>query len=94
MWDPAETVSPVVTLRSISTLPGRAHADPRGLLIEHFEQVIIVLVEQNGSAGCGTKFHRSADMIDVGVGDDDLFDLQIVLADESERMLQCRLRDR
>lgn len=47
---------------------------------------MIVLVEQDGSASGGAEFHGSANVIDVGVGDDDLLDLEIVLADESENV--------
>jgi len=57
------------------------HADPLGLYVQHFQEVIIVLVEQDGRAGGGAEFHGSADVVDVSVGDDDLFDLQIVLGD-------------
>ena len=64
-----------------------AHADPRSLHVQHFQKSIIVLVEQNGSAGGGAEFHGSANVVDVGVGDDDLFDLEIVLADESENVV-------
>ena len=81
------TVSPVVTLRSMSTFPGERHADPCGLLVEHFQQSIIILVQQDGSAGGGAKLHGSADVVDVRVGDDDLFDLQVVLANEGENIL-------
>ena len=42
------------------------------------------MVEQDGGAGGGAEFHGSADMVDVGVGDDDLFDLKIVFADYAE----------
>jgi len=62
----------------------RGHADPRGLHIEHLQQRIVVLVEQDGRAGGGTEFHGSADVVNVGVGNDDLLDLEIVLADEGE----------
>jgi hypothetical protein len=57
-----------------------AHADPCGLRVEHFQKSVVVLVEQDGSAGGGAEFHGSADVVDVGVGDDDLFDLQVVFA--------------
>ena len=62
------------------------HANPGGLYIEHFQQGIVVLVEENGCACGGPEFHRSPDVIDVCVGDDDLFDLEVVLADERENV--------
>jgi len=63
---------------------GRTHADPDGLHIEHFQKSIVILVEQDWSAGGGAELHGSAHVVDVSVGDDDLFDLQVVLADEGE----------
>jgi len=62
---------------------GRGHADPRGLHVEHFQQGVVILVEEDGGASGGAEFHGSADVVDVGVGDDDLLDLQIVFADDS-----------
>ncbi len=66
---------------------GGAHADPRSLHIEHFQQRVIILVEQDGSAGGSTEFHSSADVVDVGVGDDDLFDLETMLAHHGEDVI-------
>jgi hypothetical protein len=65
----------------------RCHADPGGLHVEHFEQRVIVLVEQDGRSGGGAQLHRASHVIDVGVGDDDLLDLQVVLAEEREDVL-------
>src|SRR5579864_9783020 len=48
---------------------------------------MIVLIEQNRSAGGRTEFHGSAHVVDVSVGDYDLLDLQVVLADESQNVL-------
>jgi len=67
---------------------GRAHADPRGLLVEHFQKSVIVLVEQDGSAGEGAELHGSADVVDVGVGDDDVLDLEIVFLEESKNIFE------
>jgi hypothetical protein len=36
---------------------------------------MVVLIEQDRSAGGSTQLHRSADVIDVGMRDDDLLDL-------------------
>jgi hypothetical protein len=63
---------------------GRAHAEPRGLLVEQFQQSVIILVEQDGRARGRAKLHGSADVVDMRVGDDDLLDLQIVFADERQ----------
>jgi len=62
----------------------RGHADPRGLHVEHFEQCVVVLVEENRRAGYGAELHRSTNVVDVGVRDNDLLDLQIVFAEQSE----------
>ena len=63
---------------------GRAHTDPGGLCIEHLQQGVVILVEQDGCVGGGAQLHGSADVVDVGVSDDNLLDLEIVLADEGE----------
>ena len=83
---PAFTVSPVLTLWSIVDCAGRCHAEPRGLHVEHFEQGIVVLVEQDRRSGGRAQLHRASHMIDVGVRDDDLLDLQVMLADERENV--------
>ena len=62
---------------------GGGDADPLGLNVEHFEQGMVILVEQNGSPGRGAELHGSADVVDVSVSDDDLLDLKLVLLDES-----------
>src|ERR1700691_4629372 len=66
---------------------GHGDADPGGLHIEHLEQGIVVLVEQDWGAGGCAQFHRASHVIDVGVGDDDLLDLQVMLAKEREDVL-------
>lgn len=66
---------------------GRGHADPSGLDIQHFQKIVIVLIEQDGSASGGAKLHRSADVVDVGVSNDDLLDQQVMLAQEAENIL-------
>jgi hypothetical protein len=57
------------------------------LRVEHFQKCVIVLVEQDECAGGGAEFHGSSDVIDVGMGDDDLLDLQVVLADHREDVI-------
>ena len=64
--------------------PGRGHAEPRCLHVEHLQQRIVVLIKQDGSARLRPQFHRPANMIDVGMGDDDLFHLQLVPPDDRE----------
>ena len=53
----------------------RSHTDPGSLRIQHFQQSIVVLVEQDGSPGNRTQLHCAAYVIDVSVCDDDLLDL-------------------
>jgi hypothetical protein len=67
---------------------GGAHADPGGLLVEHFQKGIVILIEQDGSAGEGAEFHRSADVVDVGVSDDDLLDLKVVFLEKGEDVFE------
>src|SRR5262249_1480301 len=59
---------------------GRPHSDPGSLNIDHLQQRVIVLVQQDRSAGCGAQLHRSAYVVDVGVRDDDLLDGKFVPA--------------
>ena len=65
---------------------GIFHADPCRLHVQHFQQGIVVLVEQDGRAGGGTQLHGSAHMIDVSMGDDDLLNLEIVLLNKGENV--------
>jgi hypothetical protein len=51
---------------------GRGDAKPCGLLIHHGEQVEVVLIEENGRSGEALELERAADVVDVGVGDEDL----------------------
>ncbi len=60
------------------------HADPGGLHVEHLEQSKIVLVEQDRRSRGRAQFHRTAHMIDMGMGDDDVLDLQVMLAKQCE----------
>ncbi len=62
------------------------HPDPRCLQIQHLQQRVVILIEQNGSAGGGPQLHRPANVIDVSVGNDDLFDLKVVLLDEFQNV--------
>ena len=57
---------------------GRRYADPRRLHGQHFQQRIIILVEQDGRAGGLSQLGRAADMINMCVGYDDLFHRKLV----------------
>ena len=59
-------------------LLGRTHADPGGLQIQHLQQGSIVLVQQNRSSREPLQLGRSAYVIDVRVGNDDLLHRQSV----------------
>ena len=84
---PAFTVSPVLRLWSILTSPRRRHADPCGLHVEHLQQGIVVLVEQDRRSGGRAQLHGASHVIDVGVRDHDLLDLQVMLAEERQNVL-------
>jgi hypothetical protein len=73
-------------------LAGILHPDPGRLYVQHFQQSIVILVEQDGRAGCRPQFHRAAHVINVCVSNDDLFDLEIVLADEGENIFDVIAR--
>jgi hypothetical protein len=55
---------------------GWATADEGGLLIHHFEQWKVVFIEEDGRSGEALEAKRAADVVNVGVGDDDLFKLE------------------
>jgi hypothetical protein len=65
----------------------RGYADPCGLDIEHLKQFVIVLIKQDGRAGGGSQLHRAADVVDVRMGDHDLFYLQAMLVYQREHAL-------
>jgi len=65
----------------------RRYADPCGLDIEHLKQFVVILVEQDGCARGGSQFHRAAYVIDVSMGDDDLFYLQVMLLNQRKYAL-------
>jgi len=53
-------------------------SDPGSLLVHHGEQGKVAFVEQDGCAGEALELERSADVVDVGVGDEDLLELEAV----------------
>ena len=63
---------------------GILHADPCRLHIQHFQQGMVILIEQDGCAGGGPQFHGSAHMIDVSMRNHDLLYREIVLANQHE----------
>ncbi len=61
---------------------GGGHAEPAGLDIHHFDQRQVVLVVEDGGAGELLEAMGSSDVVDVGVGDDDLLDGEIVSGEQ------------
>src|SRR5260370_2352241 len=74
------------------SFPRGSHGEPRSLYVEHFQQRIVILIEQDWGASLRAQFHRSAYVVDVGVGDDYLFYYQVVLADDGENILNIVAR--
>ena len=70
----------------------RSHAQPRSLHVQHLQQRIVILIEQDGRAGDGPQLHRSSDVIDVGVSDHDLLHFQLVLAKDGENVVNVIAR--
>src|SRR5208282_177573 len=70
----------------------RGHAEPGRLYVEHFQQRVVILVEQDGRPRQCAQLHGSAYVIDVGVGDDDLLHFQLVLADDGENVFNVIAR--
>jgi len=62
----------------------RGDAEPGGLLVHYGELGKVVLVQKNGCAGGFFQAGRAADMVDVPVGDDDLFEGEIVVGQARE----------
>lgn len=58
-------------------------ADPSGLLVHHLEKGKVILVQKNGGTGQSFELQGSADMVDMGVGDEDLAQLEAKLAQPS-----------
>ena len=61
---------------------GGWYAEPAGLDVHHFDQRQVVLVVEDGCAGELLEAMGAGDVVDVGVGDDDLLDGEIVLGEE------------
>src|SRR6202158_2406838 len=73
-------------------LAGRGYADPCCLYVEHFQQRIVILIEQDWRAALRPQLHRAAYVIDVGVGDDDLLHVKLVLADDGDNVFNVIAR--
>src|SRR6266851_678125 len=63
---------------------GSGNAEPGGLNVHHFDQGQVVLVVEDGGAGELFEAVSAGDVVDVGVGDDDLLDGEVVLGEEGE----------
>ena len=70
----------------------RSHAQPRSLHVEHLQQRIVILIEQDRRAGQRPQLHRSAHVIDVGVSNYDLLHLQFVLANDGKNVFNVVAR--
>ena len=63
---------------------GYGDAEPAGLNVHHFDQGQVVLVVEDGSAGELFEAVGAGDVVDVGVGDDDLLDGEGVPGEKGE----------
>jgi hypothetical protein len=63
---------------------GGGDAEPTGLDVHHFYQGKIVLVVEDGGSGEALEALGSGDVVDVGVGDDDLLDGEVVLIEDGD----------
>jgi hypothetical protein len=63
---------------------GSGDAEPAGLNVHHFDQGQVVLVIEDGGSGELFEAVGAGDVVDVGVGDDDLLDGEGVLGEEGE----------
>jgi hypothetical protein len=63
---------------------GGGDAEPTGLDVHHFDQGKIVLVVQDGGSGKALEALGSGDVVDVGVGDDDLLDGEVVFVEDGD----------
>jgi len=63
---------------------GGGDAEPAGLDVHHADEREVALVVEDGSAGEGFEVLGAGDVVDVGVGDDDLLGGEAVLGEESQ----------
>ena len=57
---------------------GGGDAEPAGLDVHHLDQREVELVVEDGGAGEALELQGSGDVVDVGVGDDDLLEGELV----------------
>ena len=72
--------------------PRRFSSNPRSLHIQHFQQCVIVLVQQDGSTSGLLELHRTANVVNVRVCDDDLFKLELVIVEDGKDSLDLIAR--
>jgi hypothetical protein len=63
---------------------GGGDAEPAGLNVHHFDQGQVLPVIEDGGAGELLEAVSAGDVVDVGVGDDDLLDGEGVLVEQGE----------
>ena len=63
---------------------GGGDAEPAGLDVHHLDQGQVVLVVEDGGAGELLEAVGSGDVVDVGVGDEDLLDGEVVFGEEGQ----------
>lgn len=63
---------------------GGGDAEPGGLNVHHFDLGEVVLVVEDGRASELLEMVGAGDVVDVGVGDDDLLDGEVVFGEEGE----------
>jgi hypothetical protein len=63
---------------------GGCDAEPTGLEVHHLDQREVELVVEDGGSGEALELLGSGDVIDVGVGDDDLLEGELVASEGSD----------
>jgi hypothetical protein len=63
---------------------GGGDAQPSGLLVHYFDLREVVLVHKDGGSGNLLESVSAGDVVDMGVGDDDLLDGEVVFGEEGE----------
>ena len=63
---------------------GGGDAEPAGLDVHHLDQRQVARVVEDGRAGELLEAVGSGDVVDVGVGDEDLLDGEVVLGEEGD----------
>ena len=73
----------------------RRHANPLSLFVQHFQERVIILIEQDRRARRRSQLHRTPHMIDVRMRDSDLLDLQVMLSKQRQNRfyLVARVND-